>query len=158
VSLIWNQWLTKHCRWFTFEHQSIHGLDFFLLYWWTCWNFFDMTEAWGLSIRVNGWFCMWCWWISNISTQQLCISYKGLHIKGYKLFLLGFSGEKYWKLNEKVDVVVHISFWIYVSSIQIGLWLVEFIARMHIFHLTNYVQFNAFQAVPYIGSRCNTTV
>jgi hypothetical protein len=35
---------------------------------------------------------------------------------------------------------------------------VEFIARMHIFHLTNYVQFNAFQAVPYIGSRCNTTV
>jgi hypothetical protein len=45
-----------------------------------------------------------------------------MHIKGYKLFLLGFSGEKYWKLNEKaVDVGVHISFWIYVSSIQIGL-------------------------------------
>jgi len=28
-------------------------------------KFWSGAEVWGLSFRVNGWFCMWCWWFSD---------------------------------------------------------------------------------------------
>lgn len=71
-------------------------------------NSLSRAEAWGLSIRVDGWFCLCCRWISNISSQQPGSSCKSLPSSNTFFFFSVYIRLENYKVDDIPGYNLHV--------------------------------------------------